>query len=564
MRTIQFVLLCLISTTFGQSVTMSAFPRTLQLYPQAADGYADIPVSGTASGPCVVTLTINRTGTSFARFESTLPDSQGLGFSFTARIPGEMAEYTFILEAGSAVVVRADSVVAGDVYLINGQSNAANPDDSAIYTSEWLRSVDDGTMTFCIAQARATWYPGNICAWGSELGKLLIENGQVPFLILNGAVGGTRIEQHLKNSTNPTDANTIYGRLLEKSRRAGVLGKVKAMLWDQGEANTDTSYGHYKGYFDSLRKDWIADYGIEHTYLFQMRPCCDYGGAYGYRNELSEVQRQLAEQYPNVSVISTSGINEYAGNHYTFKGYKKMAAWLFPLIARDFYGSSDTLNIRSPNLLRAYYTDTLHTAVSLQFDQAVLWPADYEWGNYSLRDYIYFDGKNGLIAAGAEIPGENRILLTLKAPSSATTITYGPEFYYTDNGYYYVGPWFFNPRGIGALSFCNAPIEEAPLLVSTDASGPVEPFLLSTSPNPFNPSSRLMLTLPDQNRIQLDIYNADGALIKEIASGLFSAGRHAFAWNGLDKNNRSVSAGLYVYRLRVQGKTFAGKIVFAK
>jgi len=46
--------------------------------------------------------------------------------------------------------------------------------------------------------------------WGMELANRLVESHIVPIFIVNGARGGTRIDQHQRNDENPTDLDTIY------------------------------------------------------------------------------------------------------------------------------------------------------------------------------------------------------------------------------------------------------------------------------------------------------------------------------------------------------------------
>ena len=43
----------------------------------------------------------------------------------------------------------------------------------------------------------------------------------MPICMINGAVGGTRIDQHQRNPADPEDVATIYGRLLWRVQQAG-------------------------------------------------------------------------------------------------------------------------------------------------------------------------------------------------------------------------------------------------------------------------------------------------------------------------------------------------------
>ena len=147
------------------------------------------------------------------------------------------------------ILEKANDLVCGDVFVIQGQSNAEAWTDERVihpYKSSWLRSF--GTPSTNKDRARdAVW--GNALSfnggpnhhhyqigyWGVELGKMLIERHNVPICIINGAQGGTRIDQHQRNEADPTDVKTIYGRLLWRLQQAKLTHGVRAVLWHQGE-----------------------------------------------------------------------------------------------------------------------------------------------------------------------------------------------------------------------------------------------------------------------------------------------------------------------------------------
>ena len=43
---------------------------------------------------------------------------------------------------------------------------------------------------------------GRLGYWGMDLAKHLVESQKIPICIINGAVGGTRIDQHMPNPAN--------------------------------------------------------------------------------------------------------------------------------------------------------------------------------------------------------------------------------------------------------------------------------------------------------------------------------------------------------------------------
>ncbi len=82
---------------------------------------------------------------------------------------------------------------------------------------------------------------------------------------------------------------------------------------------------------------------------------------------------------------------------------------------------------------------------------------------------------------------------------------------------------------------------------------------LSNYPNPFNPETNIVFNLPEEGEVQLDIYNIKGQKVKKLEIINVKLGINEIVWDGKDENNKSVSSGIYMYQLKVDGKTIAGK-----
>ncbi len=117
------------------------------------------------------------------------------------------------------VLYKASNLVCGDVFLINGQSNAVATDfgkENSLVPNEWVRTfgATDGSPNgsrlklWANAEARRPSGKSEIGYWGMELGRRMVESLEIPICIINGAVGGTRIDQHQRNPLDPTDATT--------------------------------------------------------------------------------------------------------------------------------------------------------------------------------------------------------------------------------------------------------------------------------------------------------------------------------------------------------------------
>lgn len=362
------------------------------------------------------------------------------------------------------VVHTVSNIVCGDAYIIQGQSNAEATDvgkDDPPFTSEWIRSF--GTTSGSPDGSRQKLWANAVCRdrkagkaqigyWGLELGKLLVEKYQMPICIINGAVGGTRIDQHQPNPSDPEDAATIYGRLLWRVRQAKLTHGIRGVFWHQGENDQGADgptgrYGWetYHQYFVELSAAWKRDFpNIQNYYIFQIWPHACSMGSKGSDNRLREMQRQLPGLYSNLHIMSTLGIRPPGGCHFPPAGYAEFARLLAPLVERDNHGAVFKQAITPANLVKAYYTSDKKDELALEFDQAMTWKD-------AVANHIYLDGVNGKIAAAA-VSGKV-LTLKLKAPVDARQVTY------LDSRLWNQEQLLVGENGIAALTFCEVPIQ---------------------------------------------------------------------------------------------------------
>ena len=78
-------------------------------------------------------------------------------------------------------------------------------------------------------------------------------------------------------------------------------------------------------------------------------------------------------------------------------------------------------------------------------------------------------------------------------------------------------------------------------------------------PNPFNPSTTISFSIPEQSKIQVLIYNIKGQKVKTVTNESFDKGNHSVVWNGVDDSGKNVSSGVYFYNLNVNGTSKAIK-----
>jgi hypothetical protein len=87
---------------------------------------------------------------------------------------------------------------------------------------------------------------------------------------------------------------------------------------------------------------------------------------------------------------------------------------------------------------------------------------------------------------------------------------------------------------------------------------------LSNYPNPFNPSTTISFEVPVTSRVNLSIYNVLGQKIITLKDEVMAAGPYEVEWNGTDENGRSVSTGIYFYRLTVGDDVVSKKMMLIK
>ncbi len=72
--------------------------------------------------------------------------------------------------------------------------------------------------------------------------------------------------------------------------------------------------------------------------------------------------------------------------------------------------------------------------------------------------------------------------------------------------------------------------------------------IIGAVPNPFNSAMDFVVALPEAGRIELEIFDISGRLVKNI-DGEFSAGIVRIRWMGMDDNGQEMPSGLYFGRI---------------
>jgi hypothetical protein len=100
-----------------------------------------------------------------------------------------------------------------------------------------------------------------------------------------------------------------------------------------------------------------------------------------------------------------------------------------------------------------------------------------------------------------------------------------------------------------------------------DNAAPVDFELQQNFPNPFNAATWIVFGIPahaGETEVRLDIFTADGKLVRAFERGKYAPGTHRVLWDGRDEVGASAPSGVYFYRIQAGGFSASRKLVLIK
>jgi CubicO group peptidase (beta-lactamase class C family) len=90
--------------------------------------------------------------------------------------------------------------------------------------------------------------------------------------------------------------------------------------------------------------------------------------------------------------------------------------------------------------------------------------------------------------------------------------------------------------------------------------------LEQNSPNPFNPSTTISYTVPEENRdfVTMKVYDLRGRLVRTLIDKIAEAGSYSVFWDGTDESGCKVASGVYLYRMKAGDFVQTRKMVILK
>jgi len=423
--------------------------------------------NGTGAGTTPVYLKVFATpnaGTE-AQYGETLRQTPVAGaYAFT--VPIAAGKVTYRVEFGTTTgggvdnpaSATATGLVCGDAYIIDGQSNAlatdnAAPNDST--TDPWVRTYGaSGTWGYGISKGTEM----QLGVWGMILAKRMVTDHNMPVFMIQGAVGGTRIDQHQANPANHGVAGSlysIYANIYNRVVGAKLTHGIRGVFWHQGENNSgaaaptgDWDYKSYQQYFVDMSAAWKQDFpNLQRYIIYQVMPAPCSMGPKG--DQLRDVQRTLPRLFSKMSILGTLGMAGYEGCHFSPTGYQNFANLTAPLVGQDFYGIVPPASVTAPILQRAYYTTAARTEIALEFDQ------NMSWSNFSKPNY-WLDKVGSKVTSGSASGHVVKLQLS-SAGTTTSTLDYLEDAHWSYNEA--TSSLLYGANGIGALTFADVAIE---------------------------------------------------------------------------------------------------------
>lgn len=102
-------------------------------------------------------------------------------------------------------------------------------------------------------------------------------------------------------------------------------------------------------------------------------------------------------------------------------------------------------------------------------------------------------------------------------------------------------------------------VEENTLILSANILN------LTNYPNPFNPSTTISFSVTQNSDfVNLEVYNIKGQKVKTLINEEMQSGKHTSIWSGLDSNNKPVSSGIYLYKIKVGKQVSVNRMLLLK
>jgi hypothetical protein len=99
--------------------------------------------------------------------------------------------------------------------------------------------------------------------------------------------------------------------------------------------------------------------------------------------------------------------------------------------------------------------------------------------------------------------------------------------------------------------------------------GPAEkpetaPIQAQNYPNPANPETQIQYTLSVPGKVQVQVYNISGQLVRAFDMGYLQPGNYSVTWDGRRHDGLPVASGVYFYKIQAGLHSVTNRMVLLK
>jgi hypothetical protein len=102
------------------------------------------------------------------------------------------------------------------------------------------------------------------------------------------------------------------------------------------------------------------------------------------------------------------------------------------------------------------------------------------------------------------------------------------------------------------------------ILNKEDVSVPTAYRLDQNYPNPFNPSTTFTFSVPQTSSVRIAVYNLLGQEVRTLFAGQMEQGTQTLTFDGKDKSGKTLSTGMYIYRMTAGSFVATKKMMLLK
>jgi uncharacterized protein (DUF362 family) len=199
--------------------------------------------------------------------------------------------------------------------------------------------------------------------------------------------------------------------------------------------------------------------------------------------------------------------------------------------------------------------------------QAELWVGSDEAIKIFINGNVAYNFKGNRVFSAGELVSEKKVFIPIKEGENRLLVKVLQKYGYFDFSLNVCEPESdpdYDGNRVWRLKFRTKSSTRVADRANKDSQKSLKYDLSDCYPNPFNHSTQISFSLPDQALVDLSVYNIRGETIKTIFNSTIPGCVHRFFWDGTNDNGEIVTTGVYFVTLRVNNYFKTKKVLFVR